>query len=54
MSKTHNHTFPEPVPIAIAVPDTAEQDGRYSEGSHNSSFELYVVHTLSPLKPTPL
>ena len=48
-----NNTFPDPTPIPIVFPDTAEHDGRYSGGSHTKFSELYVIHALSELKPPP-
>ena len=39
--------------MPIVLPDTAEYDGRYSEGSHTKFAELYVIHAPSELKPQP-
>jgi hypothetical protein len=36
--------------MPIIFPDTAEQDGRYSEGSHTRFSESYIIHTPSGLK----
>jgi hypothetical protein len=47
------HAFPDPVPMPIVFPDTAEHDGRYSEGSRTKFSELYVVHAPSELKANP-
>ena len=51
--KLHIHTFPVPTPIPIVFPDTAEHNGRYSEGSHTQFSELYVIHSPSELKAQP-
>ena len=48
----HIHTFPDPEPIATVLADTAEHDGRYSEGSHKMFSELNVIQALSELRPT--
>jgi hypothetical protein len=51
--KLHTHTFLDPTPMPIVFPDTAEHDGRYSEGSHTIFSELHVIHAPSELKPHP-
>ena len=51
--KLHIHIFPDPLATPIVFPDTAERDGRYSEGSHSKFSELYVIHTPSGLKAPP-
>jgi len=38
--------------MATAFADTAEHDGRYSEGSHKTFLELYVIQAESELSPT--
>jgi hypothetical protein len=47
------YTFPDPTPTPIVFLDTAEHDGRYSEGSHTTFSKLYVIHAPSKLKPAP-
>jgi hypothetical protein len=39
--------------MPMVLPDTAEHDGRYSEGSRTWFSELYVIHTPSELKAHP-
>jgi hypothetical protein len=39
--------------MPIVFPDTAEYNGRYSEGSHTAFFELYIIYALSELKAPP-
>jgi hypothetical protein len=51
-STLKNHTSPDPTPMPIIPPDTAERDGRYSGGSHRRFFELYVIHSPLELKAT--
>ena len=51
--KLHIHTFPDPTPIPTVSADTAEHDGRYSEGSHTTFSELNFIHTLSELRLKP-
>ena len=48
-----NHTSitrPDSQPIATVVPETANDDDRYSRGSHRIFRQLYVTHMLSLLK----
>jgi hypothetical protein len=54
MLKLHIHTLPYPTPMAIIFLNTAEHDGRYSEGNHTEFSESYVIHAPSKLKPQPL
>ena len=49
----HIKTLPVPRPIPIMFPDTAEHDGRYSDGNHTTLLELCVIHVLSELKAKP-
>ena len=49
----HSHTLPVPTPIPTVVPHTAECDGRYSDGIHNTFFPSCWTHVLSVLRPTP-
>jgi hypothetical protein len=51
-STLNNHTSPDPTPMPIIPPDTAEHDGRYSGGSQRRFFELYVIHSPLELKAT--
>jgi hypothetical protein len=53
MWKLHMHTFSDSLPMPTVLPDTAEHDGRYSEGSHTRFSELYVIHAPSELNPPP-
>jgi hypothetical protein len=48
------YTMLDITPMLIVVPNTAEQDGRYSKGSHTKFSELYIIHAPSELKATPL
>jgi len=51
--KLHIHTVPLLLPTPIVVPDTAEYQGRYSEGIHTRFSELYVIHSPSELNAQP-
>ena len=46
-------TRPEEQPIDTAVPDIAEDDGRYSGGSHRWFSPWYVIQVPLLLKPYP-
>jgi hypothetical protein len=52
-SKLHIHTLPDPTPMATVFADTAEHDGRYSDGNHTTFLELYVIHAPLELNPPP-
>ena len=41
--KRQNQTFPDPVPMPTHLPDIAEHTGRYSVGSHNTSWALLEI-----------
>ena len=42
--------LPLPTPRPTIFPDTAEDNGRYSEGSHTRFCETRLIHTLFTLK----
>lgn len=44
-------TRPELQPIATAVPDIADDHGRYAKSSHRIFRPLYVIHVLLLFKP---
>ena len=46
-------TRPDEQPIVTTDPATAEQNGRYSDGSHSNFSEHHVIHIPSGLKPYP-
>ena len=49
----HIQTLPVPTPMPIVFPDTAEHDGRYSDGNHTTFSELYVIHAPFELNARP-